>query len=729
MNIGMRTWRWPAVAALLLACAFGSEGAQAVTPGQYVGVNLEGPATFATEYPFLNLFKSSSWGQWGPWITSNSGSLNTNEEAYVQYDSDGYVKSLTASPTPGGGQQFTFVQALVIGSPSTPPGATYAYPPGPYTLQFQGAGTIVLTGDATSLTSSTSGISISGNTVVSTMSPGGTATVTFSVGTPAGGFGLEITALPSSTNYIKAISIVQSAYQSAYAAGELFSPVFKATLAPYSRLRFMAWGQTNYQDYGVHFTANLSSGATSGTISNLWNTTNSWTTWPFASGTYNFIFGTGQVIAVNCTYGSATLTWSTPLSASLTTAYQAFYSPIESWSQRPLLSNASWAYNGVPIEVIAQLCNEVGTDCWINIPMTAQAISGSGGYTTGLAQLLHNGTGANLTGSTLTSFSGLNSSHKAYIEYSNEYWNFSFSQAQFVLMIGTPLYSGNYPEWFGSQVAGIGDTFYSVYGSGAFANQVVITMSQQASNTYELQQVMNTPHWTSAAYTHHIGAIHTGAYFGLDDPNIMSNADVATLQGFTSGQQVQAYFDLAYSNVSNGRTFSSLQSSGYIPGIASQLANDISSVSSQPWGKLARTVYEGGTSNTYPGGGNEGTWQTMVTSASRDPRSQYIYYDPTHQLNSTYTGYFTAAAAAVAATGVTSFSINIFEDVGALPGYGGSNWEALESTMQAISPLSSAPPKYQGIINFVGGSSSTPGTGNPPTSPAIPMAPTNLVVQ
>jgi hypothetical protein len=296
-------------------------------------------------------------------------------------------------------------------------------------------------------------------------------------------------------------------------------------------------------------------------------------------------------------------------------------------------------------------------------------------------------------------------------------------------MLGQVQFPANIMEWFGSQLAGIGDAFYSVYGSAPFASRVIITASGQATNTYWLTLMLNTPDWTSRAYTHHIGAIHTGGYFGLDSPNNMSNADVATLQGFTPTQQVQAYFDLAYSNVSNGHTFSSLQSGGYIPGIAAQLASDISAVSSQPWGKLPRMVYEGGTSNYYPGGGSESTWQTMVTSATRDPRSQYIYYDPTHQLNGTYTGYFTAAAAAVAATGVTSFSINIFEDAGALPGYGGANWEALESTMQAISPLSSAPPKYQGIMNFTGGSSGTPGTGNPPSNPIIPMAPTNLVVQ
>ena len=118
----MRACTLPSVAALLLACAFGSEGAQAVTPGQYIGINLEGPNYYATEFPFLNLFKSASAAPLQPWRTSTSSNLDTQEEAYLQLDSDGYVTSLAASPTPPGGQQFTFVQTIVVLPPATPPG-------------------------------------------------------------------------------------------------------------------------------------------------------------------------------------------------------------------------------------------------------------------------------------------------------------------------------------------------------------------------------------------------------------------------------------------------------------------------------------------------------------------------------------------------------------------------------------------------------------------------------
>jgi hypothetical protein len=71
-----------------------------------------------------------------------------------------------------------------------------------------------------------------------------------------------------------------------------------------------------------------------------------------------------------------------------------------------------------------------------------------------------------------------------------------------------------------------------------------------------------------------------------------------------------------------------------------------------------------------------------------------------------------------------------FNDVDA-SGYFGE-WGALESIMQTISPLSSAPPKWQSIQNFITanacwwpGCAGTIGSA-PPV--ATPMAPSSLVV-
>ena len=365
------------------------------------------------------------------------------------------------------------------------------------------------------------------------------------------------------------------------------------------------------------------------------------------------------------------------------------------------------------MEAIVQLCNEVNEDCWVNIPGTAQAI---GNYAESLAQLLYNGTGANLSGSYLTSFSGLNSNLKAYIEYMNEYWNGSFSQFSLTVMMGTPLYGTNYAEWYGSQVAGIGDTFYNVYGSSAFGSRVVVSMSQQSSNTYWLQLIMNTPDWTSRAYTHHIGAIHTGGYFGLDSLT-QNSTDLTNFLALSSTAQVNCYFTLAYSNTCGSTTFSSIPSNGYIGQIETITANDIAAVSTQPWADLPRVVYEGGSSNSYYGAaGSQTAYLSFLISAHRDPRTQFLYFDPNHALSPLGTGYF----AAMGRAGISN--VNIFSDVNSITS--GGDYGTLESIMQSLLPLSSAPPKYQGIMSFVASTGSTTSITSTPT----PSPPTNLTV-
>ena len=79
------------------------------------------------------------------------------------------------------------------------------------------------------------------------------------------------------------------------------------------------------------------------------------------------------------------------------------------WSDRPLLSDATWAWRGVPVEVIARLANELGADPWVNVPHMA-----SDGYARALATDLRDRLDPRL---------------RVYAEWSNEAWNFIFPQA------------------------------------------------------------------------------------------------------------------------------------------------------------------------------------------------------------------------------------------------------------------------------------------------------------
>lgn len=714
----------------------GPQGAasQGTTSPNYVGINGGSLTYYLGAYPFLNVFKQggSADNSLPNWITQTSAgfSSDTYEEAYLQQDADYYVKSLTASPIPSGGQVFTQVGLNILqGCQAGVPGITGYYPMGAsksYTFTFQGQGTLTFNGDVTSCTTSTPNVSCAGNTITSTLGVGatGTVTVNFASGTSSSGFACIITALPSSTNYLRNFVLVQTEYVSNYNAGEIFHPIYKAQLSNsglggYSLFRHMNWQNANFLDFRIRFTANLLNGATGGTIADMYTTSSLYSTgggnlqpWIFPSGNYIAMTATGQVITITATAGNPAITWSPALNTALnqdSANGQIWVSHFQGWSGRPLLSNCFWTRIGVPYEAQAALCNELNIDGWFNVPAVAGAISLAQGpttFSTNLAQLLYNGTGANLTNSNLGSFSGLNAAQKAYIEYSNEYWNASFAQDYFFNKVGGYLYSGNWPVWFGQNLALIGQDFYSAYGSTAFASRVVITMSQQSTNTYDLIQAMNTPGWGGGpAYsTGHIGAIHTGGYFGLDNMTNNSPADVTRFFGYSAANQVNAYFGLMYSNVWSGDptyTYAagSMPATGLIGGAVAAIATDLAAISGQPWGTLPYHVYEGGSSNHQYNGAGGGAYATFITSAHRDARTSYIYYDPTHVLDATGTGYFTRMKAAATAAGVTNFWINIFIDSDYTAPNG--DYGTLENMMQAISPLSSAPPKYQGIMNYV----------------------------
>lgn len=79
---------------------------------------------------------------------------------------------------------------------------------------------------------------------------------------------------------------------------------------------------------------------------------------------------------------------------------------------------------GVPYEHQIELCNGLGVDIWVNIPMLA-----SDDFVTQLAKLIKNGS----TGITGKKHAALASNLNCYFEYGNENWNYSFWQSQYNL--------------------------------------------------------------------------------------------------------------------------------------------------------------------------------------------------------------------------------------------------------------------------------------------------------
>ncbi|MEP1766211.1 MAG: hypothetical protein ABJJ53_06150 [Sulfitobacter sp.] len=80
------------------------------------------------------------------------------------------------------------------------------------------------------------------------------------------------------------------------------------------------------------------------------------------------------------------------------------------WGNRPQISDASWAQEGVPLEVMLALANSTGKNIWVNMPHLADDA-----YVRAFAKLVRDGFDPKL---------------RVYVEYSNEVWNYQFEQAR-----------------------------------------------------------------------------------------------------------------------------------------------------------------------------------------------------------------------------------------------------------------------------------------------------------
>jgi hypothetical protein len=344
---------------------------------------------------------------------------------------------------------------------------------------------------------------------------------------------------------------------------------------------------------------------------------------------------------------------------------------LANWSSRPLVTDAGWGGpNGAPIEAAVQLCNALGSDCWLNVPHAA-----TNDYITQMATVVH---------------AALGSKQNAYIEYSNEVWNTIYPQHAHATAQGQAMWPGagagaNYNgNWYGMRAAQTCDLWKAAW--GADASRVICVMGAQAGNPSTATTSLSCPLWTGAGNArcagHGIGVVAISPYlFVTPDRSWTSASDGGLTQLF-------AALNNSLSAVSAGEAAYKAALAPYnIPYIA----------------------YEGGQSLTgipgYPAGS---PIDNLYIAANRDPRMQTIYTTLFNDWKTNGGQLFTA-----------------FASIGA-PGVFGS-WGSLESALDTVNPLTSAPPKWQGIQNFI---SSTPcwWTGCAGTigtaSLAIPVPPT-----
>lgn len=124
-------------------------------------------------------------------------------------------------------------------------------------------------------------------------------------------------------------------------------------------------------------------------------------------------------------------------------------SDIVSWDQRPLVTDFSYDWRGVPAEVMLALANEIGVDMWVNVPHQA-----NDDYVRQLAETLHG---------------GLDPGLKVFSEYSNEMWNFGFPQSHWAAEQGKARWGEDvWMQYAGLRAAEVANIWADVFADDPF---------------------------------------------------------------------------------------------------------------------------------------------------------------------------------------------------------------------------------------------------------------------
>jgi hypothetical protein len=331
-------------------------------------------------------------------------------------------------------------------------------------------------------------------------------------------------------------------------------------------------------------------------------------------------------------------------------------SQLSSWSNRPLMTGATWASSaGVPYEAALKLANAVSADPWLNIPLMADDE-----YISQFAMLVH---------------AQLGRSQKVYVELSNEVWNGGFSQWSYANSKGSAMWPGagrhaDYEDnWYGMRTAQSCDIWKAVWSSDA--SRVICVMAAQAANPRVATEALNCKLWSgSPCAAHGIGAVAIAPYFADHVPSAWTS-------------QRDGGLGLLFASFSS-QNDPSIPIGGWLGQAASWVAAN-SAIAAKY--KLALIAYEGGQSLvSYPDGVNADGSSTALTrlyvAANRDARMKAVYQSYLQEWK---------------AKGGQLFVH--FNDIFPPGQYG--EWGALESFMQATVPLTNAPPKWQALQNFI----------------------------
>lgn len=148
------------------------------------------------------------------------------------------------------------------------------------------------------------------------------------------------------------------------------------------------------------------------------------------------------------------------------------------WADRPKPGDYTYARTGVPVEVMLELANRTGADPWFNIPHQA-----SDDYVRRFAELVRE---------------RLWIEQKAYVEYSNEVWNWQFLQAGWADAAAKARWGQDdaWIEFYGARAAEIAQIWSGIYGPEAKTRLVNVIATQTGWLGLE-QRLLLAPLWVA----------------------------------------------------------------------------------------------------------------------------------------------------------------------------------------------------------------------------------------
>jgi hypothetical protein len=222
----------------------------------------------------------------------------------------------------------------------------------------------------------------------------------------------------------------------------------------------------------------------------------------------------------------------------------------QAWSGRPAPSDRTFATDGVPVEVMVALANELNADPWFNMPHQADD-----GYVRSFAEVVRDALDPHLV---------------AYVEHSNEVWNWGFAQAHYALEEGHARWGDEhgdaFMQWHGMRTAQICDIWKGEVFAGA-STRVHCTLGTQAGWRGLEEPAILCPLWAAEGNApcveHGIDSLAITGYFSgclHDDGHVeqmrgwFDDAD----EGMTKGmEQLEdaAHFDCGDSVAGNADTY------------------------------------------------------------------------------------------------------------------------------------------------------------------------------